>query len=525
MSGLQSCKHIPTILILDAQCKTRTMYHNYVQQVISSQMSANYKLRRTANALNIADFLFKKTLEDCDLYKARLVFNRWLRSFISSWHSKSTQSVTADAKLLVESAEVCNVRQPKNNLLSGRTPADQYFLKTSRTALCDINPTFRHIQSSRNQSKMLASIYARFFSTADRTPITSIKTGAVKQTLDPRGEKHIKIKACAGIYTRLAKSQPKLFASTTNNEGIDFVVRYYDSAERLSQEDLQDAPTVCLLHGAPGTYEDFASLIDYLTTRNVRVIAPNFPTYSTTLDHGFRHSPPERADYLSEFFKAINLERIDLLIGHSSAIYTIFEVLNQSHENLIPVQIRSLGLFSTPSYNLPPNLVPTPLRLFMLHMFDYPLFRPVIMTFAQTIAKFQGIRNRVDKDRLDSLLIGASAIGYSFSDNMAERLKLVIKSKIPTFVLIGCNDKIIPMENFEQLKRDLGIVSDDQVRHYGDDGQLSQDVKDRNELVNVCQFSTGGHYAFQRFTHQVNSEVYNFLTGTVLKPSVESTKL
>lgn len=523
---MQSQNTTSAMLILSMRS---SLHHNYVQQVVSSQMSANLKLRRSASAFHSANFLLKTTLREYrDLYSANPVFNQWLGSSKISWHSKFSQPDFTGTHELVSShtPEICDAKYSPNTQQKGAgIYGSLYTYSNLKIAFCDINSAFIRSQLPRYRAKMLSSLYARFFSTAPQNPITSIKTGGVKLTLDPKGEKHIKIKACAGLYNRLAKLQPKLFSATTNDDGIEFVVKYYDSAERLSGEDLTNAPVVCLLHGAPGTYEDFASLIDYLTTRKVRVIAPNFPTYSTTLDHGFRHSPPERADYLSEFFKAIQLDQIDLLIGHSSAIYTIFELLNQSHENLIQIQIRSLGLFSTPSYNLPPNLVPTPLRLFMLHMFDYPLFRPIIMKFAQTIARFQGIRNRVENDRLDSLLIGASAIGYSFSDNMAERLKMVIKSNIPTFVLIGCNDKIIPMENFQQLKKDLGIVSEDQVRHYGEDGHLSQDIKDRNELVSVCQFSSGGHYAFQRFTHQVNAEVFNFLNAKVLKPSVESTKL
>lgn len=339
------------------------------------------------------------------------------------------------------------------------------------------------------------------------TPISSEQEAILA---DSKANKRVKINACGQLYSQLAKTKPSLYASAPKKVGIDFQVSYYDSNDKLAGSPL--APVVCLLHGAPGHYTDFASLISYLTGKGVRVVAPNFPDYSVTYEYSFRHSPVERLDFLLSFFRAIQVTKIDMLVGHSSAVYTIFELLNFIHteRKSAGLQVDSIGLFNTPSYNLPPSLAVTPLRLFTLKLFDYPLCRPIIKALIHVFVKVQGIRNRVDASKIENFLIAVSAVGYSESANMSEYLKLVRKCQIPTFVLVGEKDKILPMSCFEQLKHDLGVASDRQVKMYKN-GELIKDVEEEDDLVKVSQFDTAGHYAFQRFPDQVNNDVHNFL--------------
>lgn len=381
---------------------------------------------------------------------------------------------------------------------------------------------------------MLSGVLARFMSTTQtKNTIGSglpIEDEQEKLLSNSKGNKQLKINACGKLYNELSRSI--LFRGAPKKRGINFTVQYYDSLELLEPiERRSRAPIVCLLHGAPGHYKDYSSLINFLTLRGVRVIAPNFPDYSATLEHGFRHSPRERLDFLLEFFKAIQVDKVDMMIGHSSAVYTIFELINHSlasstsPSDTFKLQVSSLGLFNTPSHELPPNLAVTPLRLFTLKLFDYTLFRPLLMTVIHTFVRLQGIANRVDDKKIDNLLIAASAMGYSEHNKMVNYVKLIHKFKLPTFLLIGTRDRIIPMRCFEQLKRDLGITSENQVKFYNGDGSVNRDVRDPNELVDVSQFDCGGHYTFQRFSAQVNEDVYKFLVQRVTREAYETTRL
>ena len=346
-----------------------------------------------------------------------------------------------------------------------------------------------------------------------------------KLLLNLNCNKRIKINTCGSLFEQLAKDHPSLYASAPVTKGIDFVVSYYDNlsvlqASSSNQKRTNDSSllTVCLLHGAPGHYKDFASLINYLTSRNVRIVAPNFPDYSATFDYNFRHSALERACYLQDFFNAINLNAMDMMIGHSSAVYTMFELTSQSlSSSSNRLRIRSLGLLSTPSHQLPGNLAVTPLRMFTLKLFDYPFLRPVLLTLIGVFVKLQGIRNRVDKEKIDDLLIAASAVGYSGHFRMRDQLKLVREFKLPIFMLYGTKDSLIPKHFFDKLKQDIGMTKDEQVKSYRSDGSIERTPTERDDsFVEVVEIASGGHYAFQRYSSQVNKEIYEFLLREVL---------
>lgn len=383
---------------------------------------------------------------------------------------------------------------------------------------------------------MLSNVFARFMTTLQGPNINSLGSGRSfedEQEMllsNSKANKIVKINACGELYNELARTKPHLFGTSPKGRGIDFDVQYYDSLDLIRYParvgEAAEPPVVCLLHGAPGHYKDFSSLMTYLTAKNIRVVAPNFPDYSATFEHSFRHSSRERLDYLLNFFKAIKLNKIDMMIGHSSAVYTMFELLGHTMNDKNPAPIiRSLGLFSVPSHELPSNMSVTPFRLLTLRLFDFPLMRPLIVAMIQTFVKLQGIRNRVDKDRIENLLIAASAVGYSEHPRMKDHLSLIHKFKIPVFMLVGTSDKLIPMESFNNLKADLGITSEDEVKFYHSNGGLAKDVVIPNHLIDVSQFDNGGHYTFQRYSAQVNEDVYKFLLNRVIKDSIESTKL
>lgn len=389
------------------------------------------------------------------------------------------------------------------------------------------------LQQISQNPRMLSLVFTKFMSTiSPKSAIgneTPIETNQGNTSLDNRGNKRIKVNACGQLYSELQKTKPSLYGRAPADEGIDFDVNYYDSLDLLKQEQRSEAPVICLLHGAPGNYQEFSDSINYFTGKGFRVVAPNFPDYSYTFEHSFRHSPPERLEFLLNFFQAIQIKHIDMLMGHSSAVYTLFELLNHSFNSSDTerkVYVGSIGLFNTPTYNLPENLVATPIRMFTLQLFDYPLLRPIIIALIHTFVRIQGIRNRVERGRIDNLLIAASSMGHADTAKVYEYLKILRKHKVPTFALIGCNDKLIPMRCFNQLKQDLGIKNDKQVKHYSANGDIKQDVEDLNELVEVSEFESGGHYTFQRFSRQVNEDINNFLIRKVLrKRYMETTKL
>ena len=146
-------------------------------------------------------------------------------------------------------------------------------------------------------------------------------------------KRQVELNTCADVYEhwrsykRLYKKAPK--------DGVSFQIDYIDTGLALSEEERSKRPIALALHGAPGSYHDYALLINHLTQQRVRVIAPNWPEYIATVKTKvlFRHSADEKAAYLRDFLKAIGVRKIDLLISHSSAIFpTLLLLLNANNE-------------------------------------------------------------------------------------------------------------------------------------------------------------------------------------------------
>lgn len=134
--------------------------------------------------------------------------------------------------------------------------------------------------------------------------------------------KQVKVKTCADVYDNW-RAYKRFYKRKAPKDGIEFNIDYLDTGACMSDLQRSEAPIVLALHGAPGSYRDFAQLIQHLNRQQVRVIAPNFPEYMATVETGilFRHSGDEKAAYLRDFLQAIQVNRIDLLVSHSSAIY------------------------------------------------------------------------------------------------------------------------------------------------------------------------------------------------------------
>ena len=147
--------------------------------------------------------------------------------------------------------------------------------------------------------------------------------------------RQVRLRTCADVYEqwraykRAYKKAPR--------EGLEFQIDYIDTGLALDGARRARAPIALALHGAPGSYHDFALLIQHLHQQQVRVIVPNFPEYVATVKTKvlFRHSADEKAAYLRDFLRAINVTKIDLLVSHSSAIFPTLLILLNANERAI----------------------------------------------------------------------------------------------------------------------------------------------------------------------------------------------
>jgi hypothetical protein len=93
----------------------------------------------------------------------------------------------------------------------------------------------------------------------------------------------VEIQTCGLLYEKCKRK--KTVHVKDPSKGLKLMVEYADTkyttpTNNNTNESIHDwdhAPTVLALHGAPGSHQDFAPLIKYLSKHGARVIAPNFP--------------------------------------------------------------------------------------------------------------------------------------------------------------------------------------------------------------------------------------------------------
>ena len=136
----------------------------------------------------------------------------------------------------------------------------------------------------------------------------------------------------------LNKVSPGVFK--TPPKPLKLTVQYADTA--LGRDPKKFDKTIVAIHGTPGYYTHFDTLVEHYKDSNVRIVAPNLPDFSHTRENGYYWSTtPERASFVKQFLRDLNITEIDCLISHSygaqciSAIwFKVSFFLNSRHFDL-----------------------------------------------------------------------------------------------------------------------------------------------------------------------------------------------
>ncbi|XP_076304288.1 uncharacterized protein LOC143222141 isoform X2 [Tachypleus tridentatus] len=143
----------------------------------------------------------------------------------------------------------------------------------------------------------------------------------------------------------------------------------------------QPGPAVLLITGVKSEFYDFGRLIQALSRKGLRVLAPNLPGFGRSFIHPsthFRHSTEEVANVLRTFLGSINVPRVDLTLAHSAGLFPALTLISDN-----PQFFRSMVLMCPPG--LRPFRVIKPFWLFrggsycfskpILELAVLPLFR------------------------------------------------------------------------------------------------------------------------------------------------------
>ena len=323
-------------------------------------------------------------------------------------------------------------------------------------------------------------------------------TSGASKVISPTAIKNITIQTCGPLYEEWRETR-KAYAGAPK-EGLSFNVEYVDTKEYVAND---KAPVILTLHGSPGSHQDFHPLINHLAPKGVRIIAPNWPVYSA-IDRTkyFRHSSHEKREYLKDFLKAIDIDRLDMLVTHSSAV---FPALDMCINERFPVN--SYTLINPAGHRKIIGMKPAWFIDNLIRFTLNPTGRAIFRKLGKYIFALKGVPVRTDS--LDDVIHAGTVMFLSESERLSGFLETLRQQKPNLLYIYSENDKLVEKQIFYEMAQILD-AKESQYSKYDAEGNCivrgSQD-----DWMKIIQFAKGGHYAFLKFSNIVNPAIEELL--------------
>jgi len=319
----------------------------------------------------------------------------------------------------------------------------------------------------------------------------------------------VSITTCGDLYNEW-RTKKRLYKSVNAN-GLTIDVEYADTLHQIDgngHEIDELAPVVVCLHGAPGSHRDYSHFIKYFSQMGKRVIVPNFPTYDiTTKTRVFRHSAREKKEYIKDFLKAIGINRIDLLVSHSSAIYPT--ALLWSDQNA--PYINSIAFINPSGHRRIKAMRPKMLTSVFVRVYQKQLGRAFMRLLGTTVLSITGCPVR--PDNMDNVILSATTMVYSKFRYLSETLSMMRDKQVPVMLVLSENDKLVDTDISYELAEILGAREE----NFSTYNQYSVLEKERqtDSFPWIVVLPHGGHYSFKNHPKLVNESIGNFMDGVM----------
>ncbi|KAI1304145.1 hypothetical protein HDE_01979 [Halotydeus destructor] len=231
-------------------------------------------------------------------------------------------------------------------------------------------------------------------------------------------------------------------------QGVSLMAEYYDNAVHVGTS---TDKTVLMLHGAPGNYQHFSSLISHLTKRGVRVIAPNFPGFDLTVkSKWFRHSPKEKLEYAKGILSAVGVHQVDAVVTHSSAIYTAVEAWQDTHG---PV-VKSFVLLNPCGLEKVVPMTPEWLITWLLKTYESEVAHQALDKVGQLVLASVG--NAFATSSFSDAMLGAAVNHYAPRHQLGDILPALRDKQVPVTMVYSEADRVMTSAMTKKLMGLLG---------------------------------------------------------------------
>ena len=280
-------------------------------------------------------------------------------------------------------------------------------------------------------------------------------------------------------------------------EGITYNMTYLDTKPGAS-----NVPTILAAHGAPGTYNDYSELIEKLSGKGYRVIAPNLPDMKLTDEtRTFYHSPEERYELLSDFLAAINVSNLDLAFMHSGATYAVTKLWNDT-----PGFVKSLVWINPTGHRRPRSMRPVWFADSVATVNMFPLGRQLYRNLGFVFSKITKVRAQSPED-LDNAALSCLTLYTVFrGDNrLPDYVAKVAETKTPFSFFYSDRDKLVEKEIFQELVQMLGATP--QNVNIASQGAIVKAAEKELDWLRIFNMQDGGHYAFRHNFALLDQEI------------------
>jgi len=313
--------------------------------------------------------------------------------------------------------------------------------------------------------------------------------------------KNVEITTLSNFY----KEQPN---------GLKFNVQYCDTKDYVGN---QDSLTILCLHGSPGTHKDWEPYVEKLTKNlNVRIVAPSLPNFSATDKYPqYLHKVEEKAIYLNDFLKKVDIDKVDMLLTHSSGVYPslfLWNNLRDMPDNRLK-EIGSFSFFSPPGFRRIKAMRPKWFTQSCGDFYCTKFGRSLLRMTGPKIFKLAGVNMKLDN--IDDLFIACVTMNNTREQLLEDHFKLINKMQLPVFYSFSEDDRLIEKEIFYECLDKLNLDKKDLVK-YNKDTELSQ-LGDLSKINKAISFSKGGHYCFLKHHQIISNYLIDFIQENLIR--------
>ncbi|XP_070553429.1 uncharacterized protein [Ptychodera flava] len=260
-------------------------------------------------------------------------------------------------------------------------------------------------------------------------------------------------------------TRPELPTSnvTFKSCGVTYDATYADAGD-------PKGPVIACLHGSPASHKDFATISPHLLSAGVRLIAPNFPEcgYCNAIDgDSYNFSVEHKATFLKDFFGAIGVNRISVLVAHSASGPTAGQFCADTD------LVQSVAFLS--AVNLRPHsMVRSAGRI--VHLSSWlmrnaivgKVMRRVLPSIAVIVTRFEVN----DTSYMIGMLHEMAAINWM---KTRANLEMVHKSSLPVLVVASEVDRLVDIEIAKEKMELFNLDKTKDVLYIDSDGVYTRD--------------------------------------------------